>query len=243
MSTFANTSILAGNSRLNIANDGTVEIDAQLRAFEAGIRLADHIRNLTGTLPAVSIAFDHKGVFRKQFLRDGLTNRQKRNPKLSQLRNCIVEVFEGVAAMYNVSVSDVFVIHEDSAKFHAAHLVEHANLQPDIIRRVTKEQIVDSASITSSCSLLSGGISCAAITTEYFRKAFQRPCGQDDGTSSLLEVFFEESPWSTISVYSRGLQLAHLVGINCAMRLNMVAEDGGIRSGMAIQPVTRPDIL
>jgi len=74
-------SILAGNSRVSRDDEtGIITVQAQLAAFRAALSRAVEIKDTSDTLPSISIALDHRGTFRKQFLLDGLTNSQKRQP-------------------------------------------------------------------------------------------------------------------------------------------------------------------
>lgn len=60
--------ILAGNSRVYLDNNGMVAIEAQLNAFDAALRLARQSLDSGNLLPKLSVAFDHLGIFRLQFL-------------------------------------------------------------------------------------------------------------------------------------------------------------------------------
>lgn len=86
-------SILAGNFRVSLNDQNEVEVDCQFFAFEAALRLAKKIQAKENYLPAISVAFDHIGVFRLQFLAKGLTNSQKRHPRLNNLHPVIKEMF------------------------------------------------------------------------------------------------------------------------------------------------------
>lgn len=219
-------SILAGNSRLEIDDDGAVKVEAQLQAFKAGLVYADEIRRHTGQLPPISVAFDHKGVFRRQFLREGLTNSQKRNPRLCHLRTEIIDVFGPVADSLAISLDHILVIHEDSARTHAEHVLNTVPLPAALRHRMAV-----SAPEHATCGASAGAkITCAAITSEYFCKA-----AQVDNTplpvQVVLEVFFESAPWSEVLAYVRGLQLAHALGKKFGVRLNLVGADGAVHKG------------
>lgn len=72
--------ILAGNSRVYLDNNGMVAIEAQLNAFDAALRLARQSLDSGNLLPKLSVAFDHLGIFRLQFLTENLSNAQKTPP-------------------------------------------------------------------------------------------------------------------------------------------------------------------
>lgn len=227
------SSILAGNSRLDVGADASIKVEAQILAFKNGLLHAHDIRRETGSLPFVSIAFDHKGIFRRHFLRDGLSNSQKRNPRLSHLRQEIVEVFKPSADELDIPIDHILVIHEDSARTHAEHLLSTMPM-PEAVRHRMAASPVDAP----VCGVSGGGkITCAAITSEYFCKA----AGADDTSAfeqAVLDVYFELSPWSEVSVYVRGLQLAHALGMKFGIRLNLVTPDGMVQRGELIRPVT-----
>lgn len=225
--------ILAGNSRLAVGEDGSILVEAQRNAFEAAMRFAAEVRSRTGELPPISIAFDHKGVFRQHFLAGGLTNSQRRNPRLSQLRPEIVDVFESIARRHEIATDAILAIHEDSARTHLDHVLRTENVSNAIRHRMLADAGEDEKA-NSSCSL-SGGrgpkVTCAAITREYFVKAAQARTT----SASLLEVFFENSAWSQVLAYVRGLQMTHLLGSKNAIRLNLVDADGILHQGNIIE--------
>ena len=224
--------ILAGNSRLAVAADGSIHIEPQLKAFDAALRLAHNKRANTGVLPPISVAFDHKGVFRQHFLMPGLTNSQKRNPRLSQLRLEIQKVFAPMMERHEILADDIFVIHEDSARSHIAHVLGTTNIPAAIRRRMLADSSEDEKSNTSCALAAAGGpkLTCAAITREYFVKATQvGPAGK-----VVLEVFFEDAVWSRALAYVRGLQMTHLLGARDLIRLNLVDETGVTHSGNII---------
>jgi hypothetical protein len=224
--------ILAGNSRLATAADGSIYVEPQLRAFEAALRCARDTYADTGVLPPISIAFDHKGVFRQHFLVRGLTNSQKRNPRLSQLRPEVLNVFAPILELYGIIAENIFIIHEDSARTHIAHILQTTEISAAIRRRMLADAGEDEKT-NASCALTATHgpkLTCAAITREYFVKATR-----DSGTSNvLLEVFFEKAPWSQALAYVRGLQMTHLLGARNAIRLNSIDEDGTMYSSSII---------
>lgn len=222
-------SILAGNSRLDAGDDGAIKIQAQMHAFRAALVYADEIRRDTGRLPPVSIAFDHKGIFRQQFLREGLRNSQKRNPRLCHLRSEIIDVFGPVADQLDIPLDHILVIHEDSARTHAEHLLKTAPITQEVRRRMAV-----AATGPATCGASAGSkITCAAITSEYFCKA-ARADDMPLPVQIALEVFFEASPWSEVLAYVRGLQLAHALGMQFSVRLNLVSPAGEVRKGELI---------
>ncbi|HUA79925.1 MAG TPA: hypothetical protein VL997_06100 [Dyella sp.] len=219
-------SILAGNSRLDVGDDGVIKIEAQHEAFRAGLIRADEIRRQSGKLPPISIAFDHKGVFRRQFLRDGLSNSRKRNPRLSDLRTEIVDLFAPPAQALAMPLEHILVIHEDSARTHAEHVLNTMPMPAEV-----RHRMVVTPTERPACGASSGAkITCAAITSEYFCKAAHAE-GSPSPAQAVLEVFFEASPWSEVLAYVRGLQLTHALGMRFGVRLNLVTPAGMVRRG------------
>jgi hypothetical protein len=231
---------LAGNSRVECTGEPEVVVEAQLKAFEAGLVYADKIRARTGVLPKVSVAFDHKGVFRRQFLAGNLTNSQKRNPTLAQLRSEVVEIFLPAAQKWHIPLAEIFAIHEDSARTRIEHLVKTTTLAPAIARRLVVLSDAAQAESSSVAEADAGGgcgskVTCAAVTSEYFRKAASH--GSD--VQHVLEVFFEDAPWSRALAYVRGLQLSQILGAEFGIRLNVIGPDGEAHRGDLIYPSRR----
>lgn len=229
-------SILAGNSRLDIDATGLIKIEAQLQAFRAALIHADEIRRQTGALPPLSIAFDHKGVFRRQFLRDGLSNSQKRNPRLCHLRSEIIDVFAPLAEERDIPIEHILAIHEDSARTHAEHMLNTVPMPADV-----RHRMVVAATERPTCGASGNSkITCAAITSEYFCKAVDAG-RSSSATPPLLEVFFEASPWSEVLAYVRGLQLTHALGMPFGIRLNLVTPEGTLKKGKVVYAAPEPD--
>jgi len=222
------TAIFAGNSRAQVGDDGSVRVEPQLQAFKAALKLAQDTQSNHGIRPRISIAFDHQGVFRLQFLAEGLTNSQKRNPRLAHLDRRIVAVFAAAAEEHGVPLEEIRVIHEDSARQHALHVISADHHPEALLRRMVSQSSSDGKPHGTGCS---GKLTCAVITKEYFEKA----AGESHSSSSLLEVFFEDSPWSRDLAYVRGLQLSHLLGVRAAIRLNLVDQDGNVTRGQVIE--------
>jgi len=227
----SNISILAGNSRVFLGDDQVINVEAQLKAFEAALLLASKCRELSSKriLPKLSVAFDHQGIFRLQFLTANLTNSQKRRPRLSHLHPDIQKVFQPVAENYQISLSEIQAIHEDSARQHLAHTLATETLPEILIQRILSESNSDSLLSPSVIDQKASAqrLTCAAITKEYFERA----SGHDNTQGDFLEVFFEDSPWSRSLAYVRGLQLSHQLGISSAIRLNLVSDKGEISQG------------
>ena len=116
-------SILAGNSRVYFNESNEVTVDCQLMAFDAALSCAKKIQESEGYLPRISVAFDHLGIFRLQFLAEGLTNSQKRNPRLNNLHYSIQELYETVSEKHQIALCEISVIHEDSARQHLVHIL------------------------------------------------------------------------------------------------------------------------
>ncbi len=219
-------SILAGNSRLELDSNNQIKVEAQIHAFEAALTYAARIYQETGCLPPISIAFDHKGIFCKQFLIDGLTNSQKRNPRLSQLKRDAVEPFAEIAHKTGISLDHITVIREDSARSHMTHLCATTAIPKAVANRIVAKDN-------------SNQVTCAAIVSEYFRKS-TKSIEQSQELSIVLEVFFEDTPWSRVLTFVRGLQLAHSLGLQVGLRLNLVTTDGSVHPGDLVlcnQPV------
>ena len=125
--------ILAGNSRIGMSGT-SVHVQAQLVAFDAALARASEIAAYADFPPRISIAFDHQGIFRRQFLKPGLTNSQQRNPRLSHLRSEAVECFAPTADKWNIPLDSIFVIHEDSARTRIDHLLSTKQLPPALLR-------------------------------------------------------------------------------------------------------------
>jgi hypothetical protein len=211
-----------------------VVVETQLRAFQAGLTRARQIYRQTGVLPPISIAFDHKGIFRKQFVAEGLSNSQKRNPRLSQLHTDITDVFLEVSDRIGIDLEHVFVLHEDSAKTYLSYLREQGQIPIGLVRRVFAS-VEDEGGFRVKAT-------CAGITAAYFRKAAELSEQPDDESPDepVLEVFFENDPWSSTSVYIRGLLLAHELGVQQAIRLHLAMACGNIVSGKIARPTSSP---
>ena len=211
--------VLAGNSRVQRDSYGIIIVEAQLLAFEAALKLARKELDSGMPLPTLSVAFDHHGIFRTQFLAENLSNSQKRHPRLSHLHSSIQHVFRPVAEKYAIALSDIHAIHEDSARQHLTHLLSTQEIPERLSRRILHESPAQPNADKK--------LTCAAITKEYFERAVvggRKSCTQ-------LEVFFEECKWSESLAYVRGLQLSHLLGVSARIRLNLVNISGEIIQG------------
>lgn len=129
-------SVLAGNSRVYLNNDAVIVVQAQLHAFDAALRFSRQCLDNGRTLPRLSVAFDHFGIFRLQFLDQNLSNAQKRRPRLSHLHPSIRHIFQPVADRYRIALSDIRAIHEDSARQHLAHTLATADIPEQLTRRM-----------------------------------------------------------------------------------------------------------
>ncbi len=223
-------SILAGNSRVNRDEEtGLITVQPQIAAFKAALLRAIEIKNLTQVLPTISIALDHRGTFRKQFLLDGLTNSQKRHPKLAQLRAEIVAVFQPIADELGIPLTAISIIHEDSARTHASHVIQTGNLPTGLMRLMKADQSQadddlddDHASEADTCGVGSRDVdrvTCAAVTSEYFLSSLNKD-------ASVLEVFFENDIWSQPNVYTRGAVVMKELGSTVDVRLRIVDKSG-----------------
>lgn len=136
-------SILAGNFRVSRDQHGKILIDKQLNAFDAALRLARQCLNNGHALPKLSVAFDHHGIFRLQFLAENLSNTQKRRPRLSHLHPSIQQIFLPITEKYQIALSDIHAIHEDSARQHLAHTLATEAIPERLARRMqaSDEQI------------------------------------------------------------------------------------------------------
>jgi hypothetical protein len=210
MSEPARVSIFAGHSRLDVTPDGSIKIDAQMRAFKAALIHADAVRHQTGVLPRVSIAFSHRGAFRRQFVRVGLGSHP--HPlRLCHLRTEIITTFASVADALHIPLEHILVIHEDAARTHAELAVNTSTLP-------------------------------AVVASEYFCSAMGEDASEPDHT--VLEVFFEPSPWSEVPTYVRGLKLTHALGKAFGIRLNLVTPEGAVRHGeIAYGVLASPELI
>lgn len=221
--------ILAGNFRFDLQDNKKINIEPQMQAFKAGLTLAADMRDITGKLPLVSVAVDHKGVFRKNFLRYGLTNSQKRHPKISDLKDEAIDFFSRQCNEFKINPEEILIIHEDSARTHLSHIIETENIPPDVYGRIAVLSDMSNIDLHGEDSTKNIKVTCAAVTSEYFRKAV----GATDPENSdiLLEVFFEDTPWSNVLTYVRGLQITHALGIKINVRLNLVDHAGTVFPG------------
>lgn len=229
--------ILAGNSRVAMDTRGKITVEPQLQAFRAALSMARQFND--ASVPhRVSLALDHKGIFRKQFLKDGLSNSAKRNPRLSQLKDEVVEVFAPITKEIDIPLESVFIIHEDSARTHASHLVQSGQCPGHLIRWMTvkpQDEDEDEDAGTGSCGLGTGNcsygtrdvdrVTCAAVTAEYYAKAMIA-----DHEVQGLEVFIEDDPWSSVGVFVRGAALLSALGSPVPLHLNLVQKDGRVIS-------------
>jgi hypothetical protein len=229
------THIMAGNSRVELVAGSRCRVDAQILAFDAALSRAAECRELTGELPSLSIAFDHPGIFRKQFVSAGLTNSRKRHPSLSDLRPEISEVYAGSAASKNISLADILVIHEDSARTQIEHLISTAPPAMPLLRRLVVSDDVGAEYGDGDRPK----ISCAALTSEYFRRAAQPDvhAAESGPAARVLEVYFEDDSWSRPLAYVRGLQIARALGADYTVRLNLVDVDSTVHAGGLVSPV------
>lgn len=223
---FSHVSILAGNSRVLIDDDGEIVVEPQLNAFASALKFARRCYSTQGITPKISVAFDHHGIFRKQFLIANLTNSQKRRPRFSHLHVDIQQVFSALANQYHIPLNEIYAIHEDSARQHLVHLLEKEDIPQPVVNRMR------AAGSTPQAAKLT----CAAITHEYF----SRSVGDNPLPGTLLEVFFEDSPWSGSLAYVRGLQLSHLLGFTAGIRLNLVDAQGEVQQGDIITARPQP---
>ena len=211
-------SILAGNSRVSLdSHKNEIIVQPQIAAFRAALIRAKKISQATQKLPSISIAFDHRGVFRKQFLIDGLTHSQQRKPRLSQLRPEIRVAFESVATELDIPLNAISVIHEDSARTHASHIIQNGHVPKTLIRFIRAQQ--DSEEET--CTIDNSRVTYAAITSEYFASSIAKD-------TQILEVFFEDDAWSKVDVYMRGAVLMEELGSPVEIQLRLVNKAGRV---------------
>lgn len=223
---------MAGNSRVCRDENNDITVEAQLNAFEAGLRLAKQYLDNNGQLPRLSVAFDHHGIFRLQFLSDNLTNSQKRRPRLSHLHYSIQQIFLPIAEKYQIPLSEINAIHEDSARQHLVHLLKTGDIDEMFTRRMLFDSPTENTSATTDVhnKAPKQKLTCAAITKEYFERA----AGEYQSKEAVLDVFYEDSSWSRSLAYARGLQLSHLLGVETDIRLNLVNMAGEVRQGELI---------
>ncbi len=232
-------SVLAGNSRVHRDENSDIVIEAQLKAFDAALRFARQRLDEHGQLPRLSVAFDHRGIFRLQFLAKNLSHGQKRHPRLSHLAPSIQQVFLPLAEEHRIPLSEIRAIHEDSARQHLVHTLATVGV-PEMIKRRMLTDMPDEKSRPDDTGHEAPvqKLTCAAITKEYFESA----AGEQRQQGTVLEVFFEDSAWSRSLAYVRGLQLSHLLGVRADIRLNLVDEAGTVSKGELIpsRPMSLP---
>lgn len=102
-------SILAGNPKVELI-DGQVQIDPQLPAFEEAMKVAQESRD---RIAKIAVAFDHKALFRNQFVGSDLSNRRLKHLRLADLKPEIKSAYEETATRYGVDLSEISVISED----------------------------------------------------------------------------------------------------------------------------------
>ncbi|NOH72563.1 hypothetical protein F0225_14610 [Vibrio pectenicida] len=221
-------SILAGNSRLCFDENNIILVEAQLKAFEAALKYAKQCKDNDGILPRISVAFDHHGIFRLQFLDDNLSNSQKKHPKLSHLHPSIQKVFQKISDQYQIELNEINAIQEDSARQNLVHTLKSQSIDESVTKRMLFEEPSDISSNTNATiQEPKQKLTCAGITKEYFERA----AGKNQHQSDILEVFYEDCSWSRSLAYARGLQLSHLLGVNSGIRLNLVDSSGTIYQG------------
>lgn len=222
--------VLAGNSRVCVDEVGRVIVEAQEQAFQAGVRRAlEHRRS--GATARIALALDHRGVFRKRFLREGLPQSRKRRPRLCDLRAEVADIFLGLAAAVGVSGTDIEVLHEDSARTHMEHLLINKQVPAALVGRLGAFGDDDDERPK---------VTCAAVTAEYYRAAAGIR-GGFAGTDSSLEVFIEDDGWSQVPTYLRGVALAHALGLQARIKLFLVSKDGVVHGGEWALPTVNTD--
>ena len=235
----AGVSVFAGNSRVYLDENSDIVVEAQLKAFDAALRFARQRLDDHGELPRLSVAFDHRGIFRLQFLAEGLSHGQKRHPRLSHLAPSIQQVFLPIAEKHRIALGEIRAIHEDSARQHLVHILATGDIPQMLKRRMVTDTAADEKSPSPDAhhDAPAQKLTCSAITKEYFESA----AGQHREHGTVLEVFFEDSAWSRSLAYVRGLQLSHLLGVRADIRLNLVDQAGAVSKGELIP--SRPTSL
>jgi hypothetical protein len=225
-------SVLAGNSRVYLGDNSDIVVEPQLKAFDAALQFARQRLDNGDQLPRLSVAFDHHGIFRLQFLVKNLSHGQKRNPRLSHLHPSIQRVFLPIAEKHKIPLSEIRAIHEDSARQHLVHSLATETIPEMLKRRIVTDAPAEGKPRKSDMSddAPAQKLTCAAITKEYFERA----AGGHREQRTVLEVFFEDSAWSRSLAYVRGLQLSHLLGVSADIRLNLVNEAGNVSKGELI---------
>ncbi len=103
-------SILAGNPRVNRLEDGSIQIEPQMVAFEEALKIAKSCREKASK---IVVLFDHAGIFKKQFVDPSVSRRKRDHLKLADLVPEIREVYKVKAAEYGVKLQDISVLTED----------------------------------------------------------------------------------------------------------------------------------
>ncbi|HRY91281.1 MAG TPA: hypothetical protein P5229_02985 [Candidatus Gracilibacteria bacterium] len=113
-------SIMAGNPKVEMDENGQLQIDPQLKAFEEAMKIVSDCRD---QISKIVLLFDHPGLFKKQFLDTTLDfGSKKKNKKafehlkLSHLLPEIRNAYAPLAAKYGVALDQISVLTEDRCR-------------------------------------------------------------------------------------------------------------------------------
>jgi len=233
----ASVAIIAGNSRVDLQpKSELLSVEPQIFAFRAGLALSQQYSQ-AGIQSVVSLAMDHKGVFRKSFLCEGLSNSAKRNPRLSQLHPEVARVFTQETGSHGPSAQSIRIMAEDSARTHALHVV-NSGLCPSYLKRwmTVPSDSPPKSTPAGTCGALgktcgngssspSERVTCAAVTAEYYAKALKL------ANADTLEVCIQNDPWTKLSVFIRGAALLRAMGSQATIRLHCALPSGEVWTG------------
>lgn len=210
--------ILAGNSCVYRNNNGEIVAHAQLHAFGAALKFARQCIDNGRPQPRICVELNHGGIYRLQFLDEDLSYTQKRRPHLNHLHPSIQRIFQPVAEKYQIPLSDIHVIHEDSKRQYIA--CRHP--------RKAHSQLTDSYTYYESS--VKNKTSTCTTNKVYFERAAH--------PYMRLEAFFQGSDWSGSLNYVRKLQLCYSLGAPTAIRLNLVNEVGEVNCSGQVKLTT-----
>lgn len=106
--------VLAGNPRVEKSGSRII-IEPQEEAFTEAMQLVERLR---GSIVKIYIAFDHRGVFRDQFLKPTTSNRKCKKASLAYTIEEIQQLYRPIAQKYEVELGDIGIITEAECRMH-----------------------------------------------------------------------------------------------------------------------------
>lgn len=230
------TYVLAGYARVSTQDDGKIAVEAQLRAFRAALQFAHEYFLSTGDQLSLSLGFDHRGSFRKQFVAKDASNRQRRNPTLRDLHPQIVQTFGRIAEEFGIDISTIAVLPQDSARTRITQALLGSGRSVRELRGLIAFP-ADHTDIGKACEhvdetegdSLAPKATCAALVLEDYKLAVKGRTASED--QSRLEVFLEECTWNPTDLFVKAIQYGTKIGMDLAVRLHLVSKSGKVSSG------------